>query len=385
MLRQAPRLIVLVVIATGLLAGQDKPKEGGTVIILGPGPEPKAPADASPRRPHLDLEGRSGISDGTKMILIQAINAEFARTRKTMPLGSKNLAISPEGEVRPGDARLHQDAFSSGAAAKIGDRIQITNVYFHERTIYFEVNGGPKKKTKWYQHITISAAGGSTNGPDPNQGAATGAAFTLEFKKHVPEMSGEELKQLLDPVLDFGAKTKEEVFLETIPPKVKEAVKKHDVMVGMDRDLVLLAIDRPRQKVREKDDDGKEYEEWIYGWPPQDVVFVRFVGDEVTQVKTAKVGGQIIVKNQKEVDVTDGVVTLASVKPVKTAKPAEVAAEDTPEPQKPAQRPTLRKAGEGEDPAVAKQKTAGSGSGRDEPEWGTGKKPPPQDQEPPPR
>jgi len=46
--------------------------------------------------------------------------------------------------------------------------------------------------------------------------------------------------------------------------------------------------DRPPQKVREKDDKGKEFEEWIYGAPPQDVVFVRFSGDEVVSSEDRK-------------------------------------------------------------------------------------------------
>ena len=45
------------------------------------------------------------------------------------------------------------------------------------------------------------------------------------------------------------------------------------------------------------------YEEWIYGALPQDVVFVRFVGDEVVLVKIAKVSGEVITKTQKEVQV----------------------------------------------------------------------------------
>jgi len=52
--------------------------------------------------------------------------------------------------------------------------------------------------------------------------------------------------------------------------------------------------------VREKDGDT-QYEEWIYGDPPQDVDFVRIVGDEVVRVETMKVGGQKIVRTEKEV------------------------------------------------------------------------------------
>jgi hypothetical protein len=177
---------------------------------------------------------------------------------------------------------------------------------------------------------------------------------------------------MLTPVLDFSVKTAAEVFVDTLPPKIKEAVKRHEVLVGMNHDMVVMARDRPEQKVREKDDKGKEYEEWIYGAPPKDVVFVRFNGDEVVQVKTAKVGGQIIVKTEKEIDVKDGVPTLAALK--STDHPQDVSG--APQQEQPTHRPTLKRPDEQPDPMTQQ---AGSGSSTrqlpsgepDEPQWGT--------------
>jgi len=181
------------------------------------------------------------------------------------------------------------------------------------------------------------------------------------------------LKQMLTPVLDFSVKTAAEVFVDTLPPKIREAVKKHDVLVGMNHDMVVMARDRPEQKVREKDDKGKEYEEWIYGAPPKDVVFVRFSGDEVVQVKTAKVGGQITVKTEKEVEVKDGVPTLAALK--SSNSPQDVSG--APQPDQPTHKPTLKRPDEQPDPMT--QPAAASGSSTrplpssepDEPQWGT--------------
>ena len=119
-------------------------------------------------------------------------------------------------------------------------------------------------------------------------------------------------------------------------------------LVGMNHDMVVMAKDRPPQKVREKDDTGKEYEEWIYGAPPQDVVFVRFTGDEVVQVKTAKIGGQIIVKTEKEVDIKDGVPTLAALK--SSTSPQDVSG--APQPDQPKHKPTLKRPDEQPDPMV---------------------------------
>jgi hypothetical protein len=355
------------------------------VIVVTPGgasdpntpkpPDAQTPqaADTTPHLKPADLDGRQNLSDGTKMQLIRVTDAEFVHVRKNLPVGEKNMVIAPDGIVRPGDAELYRMAQTYGAAAKVGDRVQITNIVFKEKSIYLEINGGPKKKTKWYQHIQVSGMGGSTGGVDPNQAQPTGAAVTLEFKKHVPEMTGAELKQMLTPVLDFSVKTAAEVFVDTLPPKIKEAVKGHEVLVGMNHDMVVMARDRPQQKVREKDDKGKEYEEWIYGAPPQDVVFVRFAGDEVVQVKTAKVGGQITVKTQKEVDVRDGVPTLAALK--SSDNPQDVSG--APQPDQPAHKPTLKRPDEQPDPMT--QPAAASGSSTrplpsgepDEPQWGT--------------
>jgi hypothetical protein len=64
---------------------------------------------------------------------------------------------------------------------------------------------------------------------------------------------------------------------------------------------VIYAKGRAPKKIREKDGDT-EHEDWIYGEPPQDVDFVRFVGDEVTRVETMKVTGEKIVRVEKEVE-----------------------------------------------------------------------------------
>jgi hypothetical protein len=233
--------------------------------------------------------------------------------------------------------------------------------------------------------------GGMVGGPDPNQAQATGAAITLEFKHHVPEMTGAELKQLLNPVFDFSVKSAAEVYLETLPPKVKDAITKHEVLVGMNREMVIMAKERPGQKVREKDDKGEEYEEWMYGAPPKDVVFVRFKGDEVSQVKTMKVAGEMVLKTEKEVDVKEGVATLASSnQPSSNANggannpsgATNPGTSDSGQQQasQPTRRPTLKRAGEEPDPAVGPALSTSTipatSQRKQEPEWGTGQQGP---------
>jgi hypothetical protein len=80
---------------------------------------------------------------------------------------------------------------------------------------------------------------------------------------------------------------------------------------------VIYSKGRAPKKIREKDGEA-EYEDWIYGEPPQDVDFVRFMGDEVTRVETMKVTGEKIVRVEKEVELNHP--SVAAVSP--TSQPA---------------------------------------------------------------
>jgi hypothetical protein len=335
MLRYLTRLLALIVVASSFAASQ-------TQLAAGKQPVP-ASGDQSVTQPKLqlpDLDKRPKMSPATRLEIIQSFNSELARTLKYIPVGFKDISITPDGKVTPDDGRLYQLAMTNGVAAKVGDQIQITNIVVHEKSITIEVDGGPKGKSHWYQHVTINGAGGAVApGGNPNQAQPTGAAMKVEFKDHVPEMTGPELKELLSTIFDFSMKTATEVYIETVPPKVRDAIKNHEVLVGMNHDMVVMAKDRPPQKIRERDSKGVEYEEWVYGQPPQDVTFVRFTGDEVTQVKVMKVSGEEVLKTEREVDVRDGVVSLAEA----TAKSVSAANGETQKPQQSGPAPTLKR------------------------------------------
>lgn len=99
-------------------------------------------------------------------------------------------------------------------------------------------------------------------------------------------MSPDELKKLLGGMLDFSKQRSAAVqWAETLPPEMQKAIKEKRAVVGMDREMVVAALGRPERKVRERDEEGNEVEDWIYGQPPQKTVFVRFSGERVTSVK----------------------------------------------------------------------------------------------------
>jgi hypothetical protein len=170
----------------------------------------------------------------------------------------------------------------------------------------------------------------STVGGAPKSLEAKGSQVTLEFDKYVPELTGDQVRDLLSPVFDFKALNQAEAYEKTLPPKVQEAIKNHKVLVGMDRDMVIYAKGRPPRKIRDKDEKGQDYEEWIYGDPPEEVDFVRFQGQVVARLEIMTVDGQKIVRTEKEVDLK------AADTEVAEKKPAE----------RPANAPTLRRPGE---------------------------------------
>ena len=271
------------------------------------------------------------ITKQTRMDIVRAFNAELVYVRSPFPMGKVGLKLK-NGQITPRGSDLQQMIAMWGPAAKPGDQARITDIVIKDDHIHFEINGGPIKRSKWYQRITISGAGGGATpaAPSDPQANPRGSYVDLYFDRYVPELTGPELKQLLRPVFDFDAKSAAEAYMETVPPKVKEAIKTHHVLVGMNREMVIYAKGRPPKKIREKDGET-EYEDWIYGEPPQDVDFIRMVGDEVVRVETMKVNGEKILRTEKEVDIP---------------KPGETQAKKEEATERPVNAPTLRRPGE---------------------------------------
>jgi len=291
----------------------------------------------------------------TRLLVMRSLQSERVFARIMLPQGDKGIKIK-NGVVSPSEAKLAQEIAEFGPAAKPGDRCVITDVLIKDNQIILDLNGGSKKHQKWYQHIQVVGAGGATpipGGPSPQSLDAHGTTVSLEFDKYVPELSGDQVRALLAPVIDFKALTPAEAYEKTLPPKVQEAIKDHKILVGMDKEMVTYAKGRPQQRIRDKDEQGRDYEEWIYGKPPEEVDFVRFKGNEVARLEIMTVDGQKIVRTDKEVDLPSKETELAEQKPV--AKPQNV--------------PSLRRPGE-------------------EPEYPTTtsdhRAPRPQDQNPPP-
>jgi len=248
------------------------------------------PAPAPP--PHMSKQ--------TRMDLIHAFDAELVYIRAVFPMGKTGLTLK-DGVLSPNGEQLHNLIAMWGPSVKPGDQARISAITIRGDRIRFEINGGPVKKSKWYQHVSVGVGGTDTPvaGGVP-QDNPRGSYVDLIFDHYIPELNPKELKGLLYPVFDFDSKSPLQAFLESVPPKVKEAILAHQVLVGMDREMVIYSKGRATQKTREKDGD-QDYEEWIYGQPPDDVDFVRLVGDEVVRVETMKVTGEKVIRTEREV------------------------------------------------------------------------------------
>lgn len=270
------------------------------------------------------------MSNQTRLQIIRDFETQLVYSRTQFPMGTKGLKLK-NGVVSPSGQELQQLIALWGPSIKPGDPAHISYVHIKDNVIHFDLNGGAIHRKKWYQHIEVSGGSGASVPLSRDQATDNphGSYLDVYFDKYVPEMSPAQLRALLYPALDFNAHNKEEAYLDTIPPMVKEAIKAHKVLVGMNTEMVIHSRGKPPKKVREKDGDT-EYEEWIYGEPPADVDFVRIISDEVVRIETMKVGGEKIVRTDKEVILP---------------KPEDEEAKKQ-EQERPANAPSLRRPGE---------------------------------------
>src|SRR5215471_4186625 len=109
-------------------------------------------AENSPSTKVPDLSKAPSISKETRMNLIRAFNAELVYIRTPFPMGKTGLKLE-KGVTTPNGKDLDMLMATYGPAAKPGDMARISNIEIKDKSIRFEINGGPVKKKKWYQRI----------------------------------------------------------------------------------------------------------------------------------------------------------------------------------------------------------------------------------------
>ena len=225
------------------------------------------------------------LGEQSKIEIIRNVSGEYAKVVLALPRGKEGFTYRLGQALDT--ARLHDMVRTRGAAVNTGDTAQITAIEFHPKAIVFLINGGGKRHFHLREHLEIGI-GGSTApvGSTPHPGEGTGATLVMDYGHPLPEMSPDDLKAQLSPILDFSKQTSATTnWIDTVPPEFQEAIKNHQAAVGMDEEMVIAALGRPEKKVRERDQNGNDTEDWIYGTPPAKTTFVTFAAGKVTRVQ----------------------------------------------------------------------------------------------------
>jgi len=268
----------------------------GQVFVVG---EKTATSDISTNFHKTDVPLPSDhITERGRRELVRNLEAEQGFAHMALPMGG-GVTLEANGNLSPSAEDYRHMIFQKGESAAPGDRVIITSLVIKNDRIVLDLNGGPYAKHRFLSHVQLNDAPVVAQPMEQ----PTGARITLVFEGFVPEISAPEVKALLEPLIDFGVKSSEQAYADTLPPRLKDAIAAHDVLVGMNHRMVLAALGAPESKLREQqsgDPNGGRYEEWIYGHAPQTVKFVRFVGDRVTLVEIAALGKPVEIHDKDE-------------------------------------------------------------------------------------
>lgn len=234
------------------------------------------------------------ITESERAGIIREMMAEHGTAKLLIPRSKKALDLHTDGTH---DEDGWSDALDKfGPAARVGDMVEITKVEFKGSRLIIELNHGLKGGRKWWHRIQVAGNRnqGTSLGSTADVYAPGGTKIAVVYDEDIPSMQADDLRALLKPVLDFEQRSAAELYIDKLPEEFQVAIKEKTVVEGMDRDMVLLAKDRPDRKVRDIK-DGIETEDWIYGVPPGDVTFVTFEDGTVINIKEtyANIGGQV--------------------------------------------------------------------------------------------
>ena len=186
-------------------------------------------------------------------------------------------------DLEPDEIGPYVDALARRIAKFPADSINACKQMVYKKEVALNANVCPKCD----YHFRIGARDRIAMMMDPGSWE--------EFDGDVPDQDAQGFLKLLRPVLDFEQRSADEMYLDSIEPEYRESIERQEVIEGMDRDMTLLALGKPDRKVRDVDEDGVETEDWIYGKPPGEIVFVTFEEGVVIAVKHthANLGGQV--------------------------------------------------------------------------------------------
>jgi hypothetical protein len=234
------------------------------------------------------------LTDDEKIEILRGLTAESATVKAYLPRSKSALRFNSDGTWNKTD--WQEAGREYGPVARTGESVQITKVDLDDDKITLQINGGLNVKGKWYERIEAGGGMGGSGRTVPlnkNPTRSAGTTIAVVWPGKMPVVSAADVKKILIPVLEFDKRSATEQYFDTLPPDVQEAIKAKKAIVGMDKEQVILAMGRARDRIRETK-DGIEEEDWIYGLPPGKITFVTFANGKVIRVKDtyAGLGGQ---------------------------------------------------------------------------------------------
>lgn len=226
---------------------------------------------------------RQKLTEDERIEIMRGLTAEYATSKIVLPRSKKALEFHKDGSYDK--KQWEMTGKELGPAARVGDIVQVTHVAIERDRILLEINHGMKGNKKWYDHLEVGM--GNSTQPvrrDQNVNAPSGTYIALIFPEDISAMPASDVKKMLAPILDFEKRSATETITAQLPPEIQAAVKANKVVEGMDRDTVILAVGKPRRKIRETK-DGVDLEDWVYGDAPGRIMFVTFANNKVSKVK----------------------------------------------------------------------------------------------------
>lgn len=221
---------------------------------------------------------------------------------RPIPMGHQGLELHANGKLSPSGNSYQKRLYDNGVAAMPGDRIVITEVKITQDSISLMLNGGPDYKHRFLRHVQVGVGGAVNPVTQNSPSEPSGAHITLIFNKFVPVLTQDQLTALLAPLFDFHSKSPAKTFVETLPPRIQDAILNHEVLLGMSPKLVTMSKGRPDQRLKEDNPNGLPFEEWIYGQAPEPVEFVRFDNGRVVRLEIADVGKPPVIQTLNQTD-----------------------------------------------------------------------------------
>jgi hypothetical protein len=222
------------------------------------------------------------LSQDARFEILRTVIAEQGAARLALPFGNDGVEVSDAGQINK--EKLDKDLRKNGQSVTVGKVVTITDLEFNDNRIEVELDGGGKNKKSFLDRIQVGVGTGNTTVPvnrDDDTKKAKGSKIILRFAKKVPsDLTPDQLRQLLDPILDFSSPKIVKTGLESLPVEFQEAVKAKEARIGMDKNTVIMALGRPNQRVREKD-----VEDWIYYGRGNRVTFVKFEENVVVAIQ----------------------------------------------------------------------------------------------------